>query len=121
MRILPIFATQRVADVLNKDMESYISRVFCLKLKDPKDAAAALDLCGLEPTPSRIAWLANCGPTAPAGLDPGKPAMSLHRDIKDRHSAVMIWPIPENIKLAISTNPADRARRDNIADPSLNG
>ena len=121
LRILPIFATQRVADVLNKDMESYISRVFCLKLKDPKDAAAALDLCGLEPTPSRIAWLANCGPTAPAGLDPGKPAMSLHRDIKDRHSAVMIWPIPENIKLAISTNPADRARRDNIADPSLNG
>ena len=121
LRLLPIFATQRVADVLNKDMESYISRVFCLKLKDPKDAAAALDLCGLEPTPSRIAWLANCGPTAPAGLDPGKPAMSLHRDIKDRHSAVMIWPIPENIKLAISTNPADRARRDNIADPSLNG
>ena len=121
LRILPIFATQRVADVLNKDMESYISRVFCLKLKDPKDAAAALDLCGLEPTPSRIAWLANCGPTAPAGLDPGKPAMSLHRDIKDRHSAVMIWPIPENIKLAISTNPADRARRDNITDPSLNG
>lgn len=120
LRILPIFATQRIADVLNKDMESYISRVFCLKLKDPKDAAAALDLCGLEPTPSRIAWLANCGPTAPAGLDPGKPAMSLHRDIKDRHSAVMIWPIPENIKLAISTNPADRARRDNIADPSLN-
>lgn len=121
LRILPIFATQRVADVLNKDMESYISRVFCLKLKDPKDAAAALELCGLDPTPSRIAWLANCGPTAPAGLDPGKPAMSLHRDIKDRHSAVMIWPIPENIKLAISTNPIDRARRDNIADPSFSG
>ncbi len=119
LRILPIFATQRIADVLNRDMESYISRVFCLKLKDPKDAAAALELCGLEPTPSRIAWLANCGPTAPSGLDPGKPAMSLHRDIKDRHSAVMIWPIPENIKLAISTNPADRLRRVTAADPSF--
>lgn len=119
LRILPIFATQRVADILNKDMESYISRVFCLKLKDPKDAAAALELCGLEPTPSRISWLANCGPAAPSGLDQGKPAMSLHRDIKDRHSAVMIWPIPETIKLAISTNPVDRLQRVAAADPSV--
>lgn len=121
LKILPIFATQRVADVLNKDMESYISRVFCLKLKDPKDAAAALELCGLEPTAGRISWLANCGPSAPTGLDPGKPAMSLHSDIKGRHSAVMIWPIPENIKMAISTNPADRARRAEGMRPVVDG
>ena len=115
LKILPIFATQRVADVISKDMESYLSRVFCLKLRDPKDATAALELCGLEPTQARINWLADCGPTAPNADDPGKPAMSLHRDIKDRHSAVMIWPVPEDIRLAISTNPTDRAIRDKNA------
>lgn len=126
LQILPIFATQRVADIIGRDMESYISRVFCLKLTDPKDAAAALELCGLEPTPSRIQWLGNCGPVSPTAFDPGKPAMSLHRDLKDRHSAVLIWPVPDRVKRAISTNPADRASRaasanSLSANPSANG
>jgi hypothetical protein len=38
-------------------------------------------------------------------------AMGLHRDLKNRHSAVMVGPIPENARLAFSTNPEDRARR----------
>jgi hypothetical protein len=116
LNILPIFATQRVADVVSRDMESYLSRVFCLKLTDKKDAEVALQLCGLEPTPGRINWLKNCGPVAPKGDNPGKPAMALHRDLQDRHSAVLIWPVPESIRQAISTNPVDREARARGAD-----
>jgi hypothetical protein len=108
LRILPIFATQRVADLLDADMESFLSRVFCLKLRDPNDAAKALKLCGLAPTTERIAWLATCGPQEATADSEMRPAVGLHRDIHDRHSAVMIWPVPEFMRRVISTNARDR-------------
>jgi len=112
LNVLPVFATQRVADVVSRDMESYLSRVFCMRLSDERDAKVALELCGLDATPGRINWLKNCGPRAAEGDNPGRPAMALHRDLRDRHSAVMIWPIPEDIRMAISTNPKDREERE---------
>jgi hypothetical protein len=116
LNILPIFATQRVADVVSRDMESYLSRVFCLRLSDERDAKVALELCGLEPSLSRINWLKNCGPRAATTESPARPAMALHRDLRDRHSAVMIWPVPEEMRRAISTNPLDREKREEDAD-----
>lgn len=110
LNVLPVFATQRVADVVSRDMESYLSRVFCLRLSDERDAKVALELCGLSPTPGRINWLKNCGPRN--SEDGGRPAMALHRDLNDRHSAVMIWPVPEKMRRAISTNPQDRDARE---------
>jgi len=110
--ILPIFATQRVSDVISRDMKSYLSRVFCLAVSDEEDATAGLELCDLEPTAARINWLKNCGPKEPDGDFPGRPAMALHRDIAGRHSAVMIWPTPDSIHRVISTNPDDRAARE---------
>lgn len=123
LNILPIFATQRVADVVSRDMESYLSRVFCLRLSDERDAKVALELCGLEPSPARVNWLKNCGPKAATLETPARPAMALHRDLRDRHSAVMIWPIPEEIRKAISTNPLDRAERvvEETSKPSTEG
>jgi hypothetical protein len=112
LNILPVFATQRVADIMNRDMESYLSRVFCLSLRDERDATTALELCGLKPTPARINWLKNCGPVRGDGDRPSRPAMALHRDLQDRHSAVMIWPVPEFMRLAISTSPEDREARE---------
>lgn len=112
LNILPIFATQRVADVVSRDMESYLSRVFCLKLTDDRDARTALELCGLEPTAERINWLKTCGPRRPDGEVPGRPAIALHRDLHDRHSAVLITPVPDALRVAISTNPEDRAARE---------
>jgi len=111
--ILPIFATQRVADVVSRDMESYLSRVFCLKNSDERDATVALQLCGLEPTPARIAWLKTCGPREGTDGGPGRPAMSIHRDINDRHSAVMIWPVPQEISDAIRTDYSARQAKEN--------
>lgn len=115
LNVLPVFATQKVADVMSRDMGSYLSRVFCLKLTDDRDAIAALELCGLEPTPGRINWLKNCGPRRADGETPARPASALHRDLNDRHSAVVIGPVPEFLKRIISTNPEDRAARENAA------
>ncbi len=109
--ILPVFATQRIADVVSRDMETYLSRVFCMKMTDEREARAALSLCGLEPTPSRIEWLRDAGPRRGDAETPARPAMALHRDLRNRHSAVLIGPVPESVRLAMSTNPDDRAQR----------
>lgn len=119
--ILPILITQLVRDFVDSglDLEEHISRVFCMALANPKEAEAALRLCGLDPTPERIAFLAAAGPVRPEPGVPGRPAMALHRDLKNRHAAVMIGPWPDWIREEISTNPEDRARRAMRQGPSL--
>jgi hypothetical protein len=111
--ILPIFATQRIDDLVKAgvDMEGYLSRVLVLKLTEEREATAALRLCGLEATPARIAWLRDAGAIYDDAGRLRRGAMGLHRDLKKRHAAVMIGPVPENARLAFSTNPEDRARR----------
>jgi hypothetical protein len=113
LNLLPIFATQRIADVISRDMESYLSRVFCLKMTDPREAEAALKLCGLEPNQSRLSWLRDCGPRRGSDEMLPQPALALHRDIENRHSSIVLGPIPEKIMKAFSTNPEDRADREN--------
>jgi len=112
--ILPVFATQRVDDLLREgvDMEGYLSRVFALQLADEREARAALRLVGLEATEGRIKWLRQAGPRRREDGKTGRPAMGLHRDLAGRHAAVMFGPVPEHIRLAISTNPEDRKIRD---------
>jgi len=116
--ILPVFATQRVDDLLKEgvDMEGYLSRVFVLQLADEREARAALRLCRLEPTQGRINWLRTAGPRRREGDRPGRAAMGLHRDLQGRHSAVLFGPVPEDVRLAISTNPEDRQARDRDGD-----
>lgn len=116
MGVLPVFATQRIADVITRDMEGYLSRVFCMKLSEEREAVAALQLCGLEPTPARVQWLRTCGPVRGNEEVPDRPALALHRDLANRHSAVMIGPVPDEVRLAISTNPEDRAERERRQD-----
>lgn len=113
LNILPIFATQRVADLIKEgvDMEGYLSRVFVMKLTEEREARAALQLCGLEATPERIAWLRQAGPRRGENGQPSRPALALHRDLKNRHSALMIGPVPPAAAEAFSTNPAERAAR----------
>lgn len=112
--ILPIFCTQRVDDLLKEgvDMEGYISRVFALQTTDPREAAAALKLCRLEATEGRINWLRYAGPRRGEGGRPGRAAMGLHRDLRGRHAAVLFGPVPEDVRMAISTNPEDRRVRE---------
>jgi hypothetical protein len=109
--ILPVFATQRVADLLDNDLEGYLSRVFVMKLMEDREAEAALKLCGLAATPERVNWLKTCGPKPPEGDRPFQPAVGIHRDLDNRHAAVMIAPVPAAALEAWSTNPEDRRRR----------
>jgi hypothetical protein len=91
-------------------MESYMSRVLVLKLTDENEAKAALKLCRLEPTQERINWLRSAGPRrASEGMD-AIPARGLHRDLSDRHAAVMLGPVPIEAHNAFTTNPEERAK-----------
>jgi hypothetical protein len=112
LNILPIFATQRIADVVSRDMEGYLSRVFCLKLSDPREAKAALELCKLDPTVERINWLATCGPVAATDETAARPPRALHRDLDDRHAAVILGPTPTWVYDALTTNPQERKARE---------
>lgn len=114
LNLLPIFATQRIADLLREgvDMESYISRVMVMKLTDEREAVAALTMCGLEPTPERIAFLRNAQAQRATETSPMRPAIGIHRDLRDRHAAVFIGPVPANAHEAFTTNPEERKARD---------
>lgn len=110
-KLLPIFLTQRVSDLLGADMESYLSRVLVMKLTDEKEARAALKLCGLEATQSRIEFLREAGPRRSGNGVAGRGALGFFRDPEDGHSVIEIGPVPEDVRLAFSTNPADKAKR----------
>lgn len=111
--ILPIFATQRIADLLQSgvDMKGFMSRVFVMKLDDETEAAAALELCGLEATPQRIAWLKTIAPHRQQSTGQVVPARALHRDLNNRHAAVTIAPVLPAVAEAFSTNPQEVAAR----------
>lgn len=110
--LLPIFITQQPSDLLDIGMESFTSRVLCMKLKEKKQATAALTLCGLTPTAERISFLASCGPRRGSEGVPGRPALGIMRDLYDRHAVVTIGPIPEHLRLAMSTNRTDQELRE---------
>ena len=106
-KVLPILATQRVADVTEDgaDLGSYLSRVVCLKMSDRREAAAALGLLRLDPTEERIETLGNLGPTRE------RAALAYHRDLRGRCSLISIGPMPEDKRALFSTAPQDRRAR----------
>ena len=112
-KVLPILATQRVADVTEDgaDLGSYLSRVVCLKMSDRREATAALGLLRLDPTEERIVTLAAAGPIGgDSGRDP-RPALAYHRDLRGRCSLITIGPMPEHVRSLFSTAPQDREAR----------
>ena len=117
LNLLPIFCTQRVADLVRDgvDMESYLSRAFVLSLREEREARAALQLCGLRPTDDRVAWLREAGPRQADNDMQGRPALALHRDLRNRHAAVLIGPVPTAASVAWTTNPEERRRLDEQA------
>ena len=107
-QILPILATQRIADVMAEgvDMTSYLGRSIIMKMTDPKEVAASMELIGLENTPERQAWLEDASPKRGE-----RGALALHRDLQGDCSAFLIGPIPDHISELFSTNPLDREAR----------
>ena len=113
--ILPILITQKVKDFVDggADVEEHLSRVFAMALADEKEATAALQLCQLKPTRTRLNFLRDAGPVKPEPGQIGRPAMALHRDLNNRHAAVVLGPWPDWIRSEISTNPEDKQHRLN--------
>jgi hypothetical protein len=112
LNVLAVFMTQKVSDLLKRDMQSYLSRVFIMQLTDENEANAAFTIGGIEPNAARRAWLRDAGPR-PANPQTGREArwaMALHRDLDDRHAAVLIGPTPPDAMRAWTTNPEDRRR-----------
>lgn len=112
--ILPVMATQRLADLIEEgvDMASYMGRVFVMRMTDPKETDAALHLCGLKPTDQRREFLRNAGPVHDKqNPENSRGAMALYRDLRDRVSAVLVGPVPEEVRLRFSTNLLDREAR----------
>ncbi|MEO3826353.1 ATP-binding protein [Actinomadura sp. B10D3] len=112
LNILPVFLTQRIADVVTKDLESYLSRVMVLKLNERKEAETALGLCGLRATDERLAQIREFGPLPPEDGLPARWARGFYRDLSGRHSQVLLGPTPADAAAAYSTNPEDRRRRE---------
>ena len=108
--ILPVLATQRIADVIAEgtDLGSYLGRVMVMRMDDRREADAALELLGLEPTQRRRDWLAAASPVR--GV---RGALGMLRDLQGRCSAVMVGPVPDDILKLFSTNPLDRVERSN--------
>lgn len=101
-----MLATQLLADVLNNDLETFISRLFVMRMRDRREAEAGLRLMNLEPTPERVEALFGMGP----GED-GSPALAFHRDLNDRRAAVQIGPFPSWWIEAVGTAPEQKAAR----------
>ncbi|MEV0405834.1 ATP-binding protein [Actinoallomurus sp. NPDC050550] len=112
LNILPVFLTQRIADVVTKDLESYLSRVMVLKLTEKKEAETAVRLCGLRPTPQRLAEIREFGPLPPEGDRPARWARGIFRDLAGQHAQVVLGPTPPDAAAAYSTNPLDRRKRE---------
>jgi hypothetical protein len=112
LNILPVLLTQRIADVVTKDLESYLSRVLVLKLSEKKEAETAVRLCGLQPTPERLAEIREFGPLPAEGDQPARWARGIFRDLAGQHAQVVLGPTPPEAAAAYSTNPEDRRRRD---------
>lgn len=113
--VMPVLITQKLADIRTANLEAYIGRVTVLKLQEPREGEAALRLCGLEPTEELLAWLRDAGNKKPTAENPaGRPALGIHRDLEFNFSALMIGPVPEEIRMAISTNPEDRRKREEL-------
>ena len=112
LNIVPVFLTQRIKDVINENLEGFLSRVLVLKLMDEEEAREALRICGLEATKERMALLREAGPKPPKGDQPAVWAQGMFRDLQLRHAWVALGPTPEAAMKAWSTNPEDKKRAE---------
>lgn len=110
LNIVPVFLTQRIKDVVTRDLEGFMSRVLVLKLNEKAEAEAAFKICGLKPTKERLELLREAGPKPPKDGKPAVWAQGMFRDLKFRHSWVALGPTPEDAMKAWSTNPDDKKK-----------
>lgn len=115
LNLAQVYISQLVSDLLKvggtgSSLESYISRVFALKMTDASEAAAALELVGFEPSEERIAQMREFGAVR---LQSGvRPSFGYYRDLQGRKSIVSFGPLGQDFLAAASTNIDDRKARE---------
>ena len=118
--IMSVLGTHKPTEIVNAGVSEFMGRIFALKLQKGEEAAAALDLIGFDPTDeTRIKLMrTELGPMAPnhAAHQPAKPASAFHRDINRRKGLITIYPIPEWVRVALSTSTEDRLLRRRTAE-----
>jgi len=121
--IMSVLGTHKPSEIVKSGVSEFMGRVFALKLKNAEEAAIALDLIGFNPTDaSRIDLMRSAiAPIAPNHTThtPAKPAQAFHRDIDQRKGLISIYPIPEWVRLELSTSTEDRMLRKNQPPDSV--
>lgn len=119
MRIFLMLMTQKVADVINAEFETFLSYRVVLHLDDQREIAKATALLGMENRPDIVDVIRNAKPSP---FDPGDPATGkppvparpsqmVFRDMSGRVGVGSVEPIVEKYRIAFSTNPLDKERR----------
>jgi hypothetical protein len=87
-RVLPILFSQDVSGAVRAGLKGFISRGFVGPIGDEKEAAAAMELFGIEQTPERMARITAEGTTDSYGMDefaaPNYNSMKALRDPRTR-------------------------------------
>lgn len=112
--------TQRLADVMSAEMESYISRAAIGMMQDPKEIEAGLRLCRMDVRSDLVDLIRTAKPEPPVAGDeargiPGQPARAakmVFRDLHGHRGVITIEPVPERIRRMMSTNRRDILARD---------
>lgn len=115
LNLAQVYISQLVSDLLRvggtgSSLESYISRVFALKMTDPVEARAALELVGFDPTEDRVQGMRDFGAVkTAAGV---RPSFGYYRDLIGRKALVSFGPLGHDFLRAASTNIDDRKARE---------
>ncbi len=123
--IMPLYGTQSLGDIekyTDDKFRGLFSRVLGLHVKDPDEQTRVLEWVGVDVTQERKDFLANAKSRRPGENgpgDPGQPGLGLYRDVRGHHTAIQRGEFSPDYLLWLSTNRADRRRRDQTQPPAL--
>jgi hypothetical protein len=108
-RIMAVMGTHKASEV--ESLAGFMGRIIALQMLDKREAVAALNMVGLEPSPENIAAMATFGPKAPTAENPSaKGAQAFLRDMDLNIGRISIQNIPEWLRRELSTSSVDREK-----------
>lgn len=121
LELLPWLFTQKVREIVDAKIESYISRGIILHTRDPKEAEAAFKIFNVDPTPERRRFTTAMDQSGRKPITQTLPdgsrrvirgSIGLYCDMDEKAVDIEI-KIPQSFLEKSSTNALDRARREN--------
>lgn len=121
LELLPWLFTQKVREIVEAKIESYISRGIILHTRDPKEAEAAFKIFNVDPTAERRRFTTAMDQSGRKPITQTLPdgsrrvvrgSIGLYCDMDEKAVDIEI-KIPQSFLDKSSTNALDRARREN--------